>query len=124
MRRNFQQALVDNRFNSLSPENAGKWASNEATRDVQTIAYMNRISDFAQAHNMGYRQHNLIWGPTNQQPSWVSTLLTQAVDDPGTSDDAEAAAAKADLRAEISERIDYYVGDGPGGFDRSGAALL
>jgi GH35 family endo-1,4-beta-xylanase len=112
---NYQQALVDNRLNSLAPENAGKWASNEATRDVQTITYMNRISDFAQAHNMRYRQHNLIWGPTNQQPSWVSTLLTQAVDDPGTGDDAEAAAAKADLRTEISERIDYYVGDGAGG---------
>ena len=36
------------------------------------IPYMDRISDFAQAHDMGYRQHNLIWGPNNQQPpGWV-----------------------------------------------------
>jgi GH35 family endo-1,4-beta-xylanase len=112
----FQQALVDNRFNSLAPENDGKWSSNESTRDVQTLTSVNTISSYAQAHDMGFRQHNLIWGPNNQQPSWVSTLLTQAVDDPGTTDDAEAAAAKADLRTEISERIDYYVGDGAGGF--------
>ena len=28
----FQQALVDNRFNSLSAENGGKWDANEGTR--------------------------------------------------------------------------------------------
>ena len=82
---------MDNRFNSLAPENDGKWSSNEQTRDFQTITSMNNISDYAQTHNMGYRQHNLIWGPNNQQPGWVSTLLTQAVDDPGGTDDAEAA---------------------------------
>ena len=85
----FQQALIDNRFNSLTAENGAKWDANEGTRDVlsstaanpngppNTIPYMDRISDFAAENNMNYRQHNLIWGPNgagnnNQQPGWCA----------------------------------------------------
>ena len=42
-------------------------------------AYLN----YAQAHDLTARMHNLIWGPTSstsssQQPAWVVTLLNQA----------------------------------------------
>lgn len=122
----FQQALVDNRINSLSAENGGKWDANEGTRDVLTanavnpnggpnIPYMDRISDYAQANNMRYRQHNLIWGPNtsgatgnnNQQPAWAYTMLQN----PNATDAVSGQLNSVALRNEISERIDYYAGD-------------
>jgi GH35 family endo-1,4-beta-xylanase len=121
---NFQQALVDNHFNSLAAENGAKWASNEGTRDVLTanavnpnggpnIPYMDRVSDYAQAHNMRYRQHNLIWGPNaqtganNQQPSWAFSMTN----DPNGIDLATNNPNSVALRDEISERIQYYAKD-------------
>jgi hypothetical protein len=44
----------------------------------------------------------LLWADS-QQPNWVNTLLNSA--------NGGNLTAKNDLRAEISERIDYYVGD-------------
>jgi GH35 family endo-1,4-beta-xylanase len=121
----FQQALVDNRFTSLSAENGAKWNANEETRDVLTanavnpnggpnIPYMDRISDFAQAHDMRYRQHNLIWGPNtsgatgnnNQQPGWAYSMLQN----PTAIDVATGKLNSEALRDEITERIGYYAG--------------
>jgi GH35 family endo-1,4-beta-xylanase len=121
----FQQALRDNRFNSLSAENGGKWDANEGTRDVLTsnavnpnggpnIPYMDRISDYASANDMNYRQHNLIWGPNNtgsgnnnQQPTWVHTMMQN----PSGTDAVSGNTNSVALRDEISERIEYYTGD-------------
>jgi GH35 family endo-1,4-beta-xylanase len=69
------------------------------------MAGVDAILNYAQANNQRVRMHNLIWG--SQQPSWVTTLLSQAASGNAT--------AKADLRAEISERIGYYVGTGAPG---------
>jgi GH35 family endo-1,4-beta-xylanase len=109
----YQQRLNQN-FNAVVPENAGKWGNNEGGRDSVTTANIDQILDYAQSHNMRARMHNLLWGDNSfngQQPSWVlsgnstSGLLDQAY--LGTNPNAAA-----DLRAEISERIDYYVGAG------------
>jgi len=89
-------------FTATVPSNAGKWAYNEPTRDVTTMAYPDLITDFAEAHNLRMRMHALVWD-TEQQPDWVHDLLSRAKD-------GEADAA-AELRREISERIDYYVRD-------------
>jgi GH35 family endo-1,4-beta-xylanase len=64
------------------------------------------IVSFATQNNMRFREHNLIWGNDAGSPAWVNTLISQAV--------AGNATAKADLLAEINERIAYYVGDGVG----------
>jgi GH35 family endo-1,4-beta-xylanase len=88
---NFQEKLATSRFNSLTPENAGKWDANEGngsvgSRDSLTsnavnpnggpnIPYMDRISDYAEENGMRFRAHNLIWGPNNQQPPWVVAML-------------------------------------------------
>src|SRR5262249_23179559 len=66
-------------------------------------AYLN----YAQAHNMTARTHNLIWGPTSstnsqQQPTWVTTLLNNAA--------AGDATSKTNLSNAITNRINYYVG--------------
>jgi GH35 family endo-1,4-beta-xylanase len=94
-----------NHFNTVTQGNAGKWASNESTRDVLTMQAVDRILQFAQTNGLNARMHNMLWGDS-QQPTWVNTLLNNAA--------AGNQAAKDELRGEISERIDYYVGNGDG----------
>jgi GH35 family endo-1,4-beta-xylanase len=94
----FQQ-FINTHFNMIVPSNAGKWASNESTRDSVQMGYVDTILNYAQSHNMRARMHNHLWG--NQQPSWATTLLSSAAGGDAT--------AKTDLRAEITERTQYYV---------------
>jgi endo-1,4-beta-xylanase len=108
----YQQALADSRFNSLAPENDGKWGSNESTRDAPSMSAIDLMTNYAAAHNMGFRQHNLIWGPNgsgsnNQQPNWAYTMLQ----DPNGIDTLSGKTRADALRDEISERIDYYIAD-------------
>ncbi len=99
---NYSNFLLEN-FNAITQGNAGKWAYNEGTRDVVTMAAVDRFFDYAEQHNLDVRLHNMLWGDS-QQPNWATTLLNNA--------NSGNATAKSDLRTEISERIDYYVGDG------------
>lgn len=99
---NNYRAMLNQHFNSVVPENAGKWQSNENTRDVNTLTGIDAILNYAQSNNMRARMHNMIWG--TQQPGWTTTLLSQAAGGNAT--------AKADLRTEITERTAYYVGTG------------
>lgn len=96
--------FILNHFNSVVPANAGKWAYHEGTRDVVTMSGVDRVLQYAQDNKLDARMHAMLWASNNtQQPGWVETLLNNAV--------AGNATAKSDLRAEISERIAYYVGD-------------
>jgi GH35 family endo-1,4-beta-xylanase len=90
-------------FNAITPGNAGKWAYNEAFRDFVTMSAVDRLLQFAEDNGLRVRMHNLLWADS-QQPSWVNTLLNNA--------NSGNTTAKNDLRGEISERIDYYVGNG------------
>ncbi|HVT29377.1 MAG TPA: endo-1,4-beta-xylanase [Lacipirellulaceae bacterium] len=108
------QARLNQNFNAVVPENAGKWAYNESARDVPTMSAVDQILNYAQAHDMQARMHNLIWGDNSnngQQPSWVlnSDSASGLLDKAFLGTDPNAA---NDLRNEISERIDYYVGTG------------
>ena len=116
-RTSFQQRL-NQEFNALVLGNGGKWGSNEATRNVVSMGGVDAMLNYAQAHNMQTRMHNLIWGNSadgssnGQQPSWVTNSSHTGLLDLAANGDAAAA---ADLRNAISSRIKYYVGDGPGG---------
>ena len=103
----YQEALKT-QFNALVPENAGKWQENEYTRDSQWSPQLDKIVAFADANDKRLRMHNLIWG--SQQPGWVNTMLNN----PNGTDSATGLSNRQALRDEISERIDYYVGDGVG----------
>lgn len=114
---NYQARLNEN-FNAVVPENAGKWASNESVRDGVAMEPVDAILDYAAANNMRARMHNLIWGDNSnngQQPPWV--LNDNDPPNDGLLDKAAEgdAAAAAELRDEISERIAYYVGSGTPG---------
>jgi GH35 family endo-1,4-beta-xylanase len=111
----FTQFFKDH-FNMVVPSRGGKWNNNEAVRDVVTLGHVDSILDFAEANHMRARMHNLIWGndsTSEEQPAWVVTMLQQ----PNSIDSATGLTNVNALRGEIRERIDYYVGDGPGGLE-------
>ena len=60
-RTTFQQKLNQD-FNAIVPSNGGKWDSNEAVRNSPTMGGVDVMLNYAQAHNMQARMHNLIWG--------------------------------------------------------------
>ncbi len=126
----YQKFVTDN-FNMVEASNAGKWTANENARDVDTLAWQDKVFDFAEAHNMGARMHAMVWG--SQQPNWVTNLLSN----PGGTDTyngfsnpqgtnlnnlnalysnqvAPAGTPNDGEPSEIHERINYYVGDGSG----------
>jgi GH35 family endo-1,4-beta-xylanase len=91
-------------FNAVVPSNGGKWSVNDPQFGPVTMAYADSIRTFAETNDMRFRMHALVWG--TQNPGDIQTLLDQAR--------SGNAPAKATLRTRISERIDYYVGDGDG----------
>lgn len=59
-------------FDQITPENAGKWGSVEATRDVMSWGPLDEAYDFAQDNGLPFRLHTLVWG--QQQPAWLAAL--------------------------------------------------
>lgn len=69
-----QLPYFESYWNQVTPENAGKWGSVEATRDVMDWSDLDRAYALAKDHGMPFRFHVLVWD--NQQPSWLSGLST------------------------------------------------
>jgi len=59
-------------WNQVTPENGGKWASVEGTRDVYNFADARNASNQAAANGSLFKWHVLFWG--NQQPNWMWDL--------------------------------------------------
>jgi GH35 family endo-1,4-beta-xylanase len=59
-------------FNQVTPGNAGKWGTVEATRDVMDWTNLDTAYQFAQSNGLPFKLHTLIWG--SQQPSWLTAL--------------------------------------------------
>ena len=59
-------------WNQVTPENAGKWGSVEATRDVMNWGALDTAYALAKNNGFPFRMHTLIWG--NQQPAWIEAL--------------------------------------------------
>jgi len=102
---NYRNFVIGN-FNAVVPENAGKWPYNERTRGVVTLDFLDRLMDFAALNGKRVRMHGVLWDVA--KPRWVKALQDTALN--GASP-AERDAAKADLRAAISKRIQYFVRD-------------
>jgi endo-1,4-beta-xylanase len=67
-----QRPFLENYFNQVTPENAGKWGSVEATRDEYNWAPLDEALAVAQDNGFPFRFHVLLWG--SQQPEWIATL--------------------------------------------------
>ena len=100
------QSFINQYFNTIVPSNGGKWGNNEATQNNVTMQLVDEQLNYAQAHNMRARMHNLIWGSGSmsggQQPGFVNTLIAGAAG--GNTGSASV------LRTDISNRINYYAG--------------
>lgn len=62
-------------FNQLTPGNAGKWGSVEATRNVMKWDALDYAYNFAKANGMPFKMHTLIWG--QQAPAWMNSLTAE-----------------------------------------------
>lgn len=63
-----------NFWTQLTPGNEGKWGSVATTQDTTkwNWAPLDSLYNYAIAHHILFKDHNLIWG--QQQPSWISSL--------------------------------------------------
>jgi endo-1,4-beta-xylanase len=59
-------------WNQVTPENAGKWGSVEATRDIMNWNTLDQIYFYANGNGYPVKYHTLVWG--SQEPAWVSGL--------------------------------------------------
>lgn len=59
-------------WDQITPENEGKWASVEGTRDVYNWSGLDAAYNFAKQNNIPFKQHTFVWG--SQQPGWVGGL--------------------------------------------------
>ena len=72
---NAQTYQFANYWNQVTPENAGKWGSVEATRDQYNWAQLDEAYAFAQENGFPFRFHVLLWGA--QQPAWIEDLAPE-----------------------------------------------
>lgn len=67
-----QRSFLQNYFNQITPENAGKWGSVESVRDEYNWAGVDEALAVAEENGFPFRYHVLIWG--SQQPGWIAAL--------------------------------------------------
>lgn len=61
-------------WNQITPENAGKWGSVEATRNTMNWDALDRAYNHAKANGYKFKLHTLVWGA--QYPAWITSLST------------------------------------------------
>ena len=61
--------IIKAQFNSISPENALKWASVHPTPDGYDFTNADRYVEFGEKNHMTIVGHTLVWH--NQTPRWV-----------------------------------------------------
>ena len=91
-----EDALIESQFNSISPENALKWANVHPQPGKYNFDLTDKYVAFGQKHHMFIVGHNLVWH--NQVPDWVFH------DEKGNLLDREA------LLARMKDHIDTVVG--------------
>ena len=64
--------LFPSYWNQITPENAGKWLSVEATRGTMAWGLLDLAFTIARQHGMPVKQHTFVWG--QQEPRWVAGL--------------------------------------------------
>ncbi|MEI9922119.1 MAG: endo-1,4-beta-xylanase [Bacteroidota bacterium] len=62
-------------WNQVTPENAGKWGSVEASKDIMVWTDLDNAYKTAKDNGLPFKQHNFVWG--QQQPSWVGALSAE-----------------------------------------------
>lgn len=107
-------------WNQVAPENAGKWGSVEATRDVMNWTQLDAAYALAQDNNLPFRMHVMIWG--NQQPEWIKTLPAEEQREEIEEWFTEVAARYSNI--EIIEIVNEPVNDAPDTNDTGGGNYI
>jgi endo-1,4-beta-xylanase len=94
------EAIIEEQFNSISPENALKWESVHPLPGKYDFALADQYVEFGEKHHMYIVGHNLVWH--NQVPAWVFR------DDKGNLLSRDALLAR--LRDHISTVVGRYKG--------------
>jgi GH35 family endo-1,4-beta-xylanase len=84
-------AILNRDFNSVEPENAGKWGESDS---ASQLANLDVLLNYASSKGMRVRMHNVVWG--SQQPSDVHADFT--------SNNTSA------ITSRVNSRIASYVG--------------
>ncbi|MFI6930746.1 endo-1,4-beta-xylanase [Streptomyces sp. NPDC050287] len=87
-------AVAGAQFDMVTPGNEMKWDTTEPSNGSYNFGPGDQIVQFAQAHGMRVRGHNLVW--QNQLPSWVSNLPLNQV--------------KSAMEAHITTEASHYAG--------------
>ncbi|MEJ2042212.1 MAG: non-reducing end alpha-L-arabinofuranosidase family hydrolase [Reinekea sp.] len=59
-------------WNQITPENEGKWASVEGTRDSYNWRGLDAAYNYAKENGIAFKQHTFLWN--NQRPKWIDSL--------------------------------------------------
>ena len=59
-------------WDQLTPENEGKWASVEATRNQMDWTRLDAEMKYARDHGFPFKEHTFVWG--RQAPTWLTSL--------------------------------------------------
>jgi endo-1,4-beta-xylanase len=66
-----ETTIIQQEFNSVTPENAMKWESTEPSRNNFTFAGGDAVASFAKKNKLEVHCHTLVWH--SQLPTWVSS---------------------------------------------------
>ena len=64
--------VFDTYWNQVTPENAGKWGSVEATRDVMNWTQLDYMYNYTRTRGIPFKLHTFVWG--QQYPTWMDSL--------------------------------------------------
>ena len=92
--------ILVNDFNSITPENQGKWEYVAPERDSFYFDELDELVAFAEAHGQRVRGHALLWH--NQNPDWLLEMF-----EPGAASDEELMEV---LRTHIANVVGRYKG--------------
>jgi endo-1,4-beta-xylanase len=87
--------IVSTQFDMVTPGNEMKWDTTEPSNGSFDFAPGDQIVQYAQAHGLRVRGHNLVW--QSQLPSWVSSLPSNQV--------------QAAMETHITTEVSHYKGE-------------
>jgi endo-1,4-beta-xylanase len=93
--------VFDTYWNQATPENSGKWASVEGTRDVMNWTQLDYIYNYTRTRGIPFKLHVLVWG--QQYPTWMDPLVTTMNNTLLSAEVREA--ARVEIREEVEEWI-------------------
>jgi endo-1,4-beta-xylanase len=101
--------LLTKHFNSIVPDNDMKWDVTEPQEGVFTYTAADAEVNFATAHDMLIRGHNLVWATGQQVPAWVF-LEADGVTPLSASNPADVSLLTQRIQNHIMNEVQHFGG--------------